>query len=166
MKVPLLISGLTLFLMACDSEKNRSVKVYQTSAGGDKLKLLETVQGEEATSIIRLNPKQTFQTILGFGGSFTESSAYLLQRLSEEKRNEVIEAYFGEAGARYSLTRTHMNSCDFSLDHYSYAPLAGDTSLEHFSIQRDREALIPMIQQAQQKSKEGFKIISSPWTAP
>ncbi|HRF41862.1 MAG TPA: glycosyl hydrolase family 30, partial [Saprospiraceae bacterium] len=64
---------------------------------------------------INILPDETFQTVTGFGGSFTEASCYLLNRLSEANRAKVLEAYFGESGARYSLTRTHINSCDFSL---------------------------------------------------
>ena len=68
-------------------------------------------------------------------------------------------------GAAYSMARTHMNSCDFSLAHYSYSPVAGDENLEYFSIDEDREDLIPMIKDALEISEEGFKIIASPWTA-
>ena len=116
--------------------------------------------------ISRFLPDSTFQTITGFGGSFTESSAYLLNNLSKEKRDKVLEAYFGESGARYSLTRTHMNSCDFSLSNYSYAAVEGDKDLEHFTIDEDRDDVIPMIKDAMAISKDGFKILSSPWTAP
>ena len=34
------------------------------------------------TEVININPDEKFQTITGFGGSFTESSAYLLNKLS------------------------------------------------------------------------------------
>ncbi|MCH8496673.1 MAG: glycosyl hydrolase family 30, partial [Balneolales bacterium] len=61
---------------------------------------------------------------------------------------------------------THMNSSDFSLGNYSYAPVEGDTELEHFSVEEDMDDLIPMIKDAMAVSKDGFKIISSPWTAP
>ena len=32
-----------------------------------------------------------------------------------------------------------MNSCDFSLGHYSYAPLEGDDELTSFSVQEDMD---------------------------
>ena len=86
--------------------------------------------------------------------------------MSKENRKKVLKAYFGEEGARYSLTRTHMNSCDFSLSNYSYAPVEGDKDLNNFSIDEDRDDLIPMIKDAMAISKDGFKILSSPWTAP
>ena len=59
-----------------------------------------------------------------------------------------------------------MNSCDFSLDHYSYAPTEGDTDLVNFSIKEDLDDIIPLIKDAQNVSKNGFKIVASPWTAP
>ena len=62
---------------------------------------------------IYIDPEKRLQTITGFGGAFTESSAHLLNAISEQNRNEILEAYFGDEGARYSLCRTHMNSVIF-----------------------------------------------------
>lgn len=155
-----------IMFSACTSDNSLKVEVFETSASGNKLeKITEFPSGENAVNI-KLLPDETFQTITGFGGSFTEASAFLLNQLSPENRARILEAYFGESGARYSLTRTHMNSCDFSLSNYSYAPVAGDTALEHFSVEEDRDDLIPMIREAMAVSKDGFRIISSPWTAP
>ena len=155
-----------LMLGACTTENSLEVEVYETSANGNQLKKRSEFSVGDQMETIKLIPEQTFQTITGFGGSFTEASAYLLNQLSSANRQQIIEAYFGESGARYSLTRTHMNSCDFSLGNYSYAPVAGDKMLEQFSVQEDQEDLIPMIKAAMATSKDGFKIISSPWTAP
>jgi glucosylceramidase len=152
--------------MACNSETTLDVTVYQTSANGDQLTQKTAFTANDSSSSIRILPEQKFQTITGFGGSFTESSAHLLNGLSAAKRKEVINAYFADNGAKYSLTRTHMNSCDFSLSQYSYAPVEGDTLLENFSIKEDKDDIIPMIKEAMATSSDGFKIISSPWTAP
>jgi glucosylceramidase len=143
-----------------------NIEVYETSEKGNKLTKLEAFPEAEETVEIVINPEERFQEITGFGGSFTEASAYLLNELSQENRDKIIEAYFGESGAKYSLTRTHMNSSDFSLGNYSYAPVENDMNLEKFSIDEDRDDIIPMIKDAMLVSKEGFKIISSPWTAP
>lgn len=152
---------------ACDSTvKKLEVEVFETSASGNKLTKVTDFTEEDNPVAIQLIPDQEFQTITGFGGSFTEASAYLLNKLGTENREKILEAYFGESGAKYSLTRTHMNSCDFSLSNYSYAPIEGDTSLVHFSVDEDRDDLIPMIKGAMAKSKDGFKILTSPWTAP
>ena len=61
--------------------------------------------------------------------------------MSQENRDKVIEAYFGESGAKYSLTRTHINSSDFSLGNYSYASVENDMDLENFTIEEDRDDL-------------------------
>lgn len=148
------------------SKKNWRVTIYETSAGGNKLQPVEQVSDFADALVVAVKPEETYQKITGFGGAFTESAAYLLNRLSKENRAQILEAYFSETGANYSLTRTHINSCDFSLKQYSYAPVPGDKALEQFSIDEDRDDLIPMIQEAQKISTQGFKIIASPWTAP
>ena len=158
-----------MMMLSCAiQEEKLVVEVYETSASGNKLTKIEDfsnqVDESKITKVV-LKPKEKRQTITGFGGSFTESSAYLLNQLSEENRAKIIEAYFGESGAKYSLTRTHMNSCDFSLGQYSYAPVEDDMNLEHFSIEEDKDDIIPMIKDAMKVSKDGFKILASPWTA-
>jgi glucosylceramidase len=156
----------SLMIVSCNTIGNKlMVDVYETSASGNKLTKVSGFTPEKNSSIIRLDPDQKFQKITGFGGSFTEASASLLNRLSKDKRDTVIQAYFSEKGANYSLTRTHMNSCDFSLSQYSYSPVEDDIHLEHFTIKEDQEDLIPMIKDALKVSKDGFKIIASPWTA-
>jgi glucosylceramidase len=115
--------------------------------------------------VIELNPGRKFQTLVGIGGSFTESSAHVLSQLSPGNRDAIINAYFSSEGAAYSLTRTHINSCDFSLDHYAYTD-DGDTSLASFSIEHDLAELIPLIKDAGNAPGADFKIIASPWTAP
>ncbi len=149
-----------------NKEQQLSVTVYETSASGNKLEQLKEFSSADEAIKIELLPEEQYQTITGFGGSFTESSAHLLNQLGKDNRAKVMAAYFGEEGAQYSLTRTHMNSCDFSLSNYSYAPVEGDMDLEHFSIDEDRDDIIPMIKEAMAVSKDGFKIVSSPWTAP
>ena len=153
-------------MLSCDKKPEvLMVDVYETSASGNKLKkIMDFVPGNNPATI-KLMPEDTFQTITGFGGAFTESSAYLLNKLGKENRQKIIDAYFSSEGANYSLTRTHMNSCDFSLSNYSYTPVEGDKELEHFTIKEDKDDLIPMIKDAMAASEDGFKIFGSPWTA-
>jgi glucosylceramidase len=44
--------------------------------------------------------------------------------------------------------------------------IPGDTLLQHFSIEKDKKDLFPMIHAAQKISTDGFRLIASPWTAP
>ncbi len=155
-------------MINCEAQKKAlHVEVYETSASGNALTKITTFLTDKNSVKIEINPNEKFQTITGFGGAFTESSAYLLNRLSDSKRKKIMKAYFSDKGANYSLTRTHINSCDFSLKHYAYAMVDGDKNLEHFSIEEDKNNnLIPMILEAKSISKDGFNIIASPWTAP
>ena len=156
----------SLMIVSSNPIDNKLVAdVYETSAGGNKLTKVSGFTPEKNSSIIKLDPQQKLQTITGFGGSFTEASAYLLNRLSKDRRDTIIQAYFSEEGANYSLTRTHMNSCDFSLSQYSYSPVEDDVNLKYFTIKEDKQDLIPMIKDAMNASKDGFKILASPWTA-
>jgi glucosylceramidase len=167
MRYSLLIILIGIIATGCNRASSKlSVNVIETSAGGNQLKNITSFNVVGETIKMKILPIEKYQTITGFGGSFTESSAFLLNKLSPHNREKILEAYFGDSGARYSLTRTHMNSCDFSLRNYSYAPIEGDTNLLHFSIDEDRDDIIPMIKNAMAKSTDGFKIIASPWTAP
>jgi glucosylceramidase len=166
---------LLMVVVACKTEKptmpELKAAIYETSESGNKLTQLTEFKTAEKDTLIKaseivLSPEKEYQIITGFGGSFTESSAYLLNKLSKENRDKIIQAYFGSDGARYSLARTHISSCDFSLSNYTYAPVADDMTLKHFSIKEDKDDLIPMIKDAMKASEDGFKIIASPWTAP
>ncbi len=157
---------IAILMSSCNTTKTLRVAVYETSEAGNQLSPISKFPQTKTKAEIAILPEEKFQVITGFGGSFTESSASLLNQLSKENRNKIIEAYFGESGAKYSLTRTHMNSCDFSLGNYSFAPVKDDKELKHFSIKEDMDDIVPMIKDAMAVSKDGFKIIASPWTAP
>lgn len=121
----------------------------------------------EAWASVFVDPDVRYQEIEGFGGAFTEAAALTFFKLPVERQREVLAAYFDPAcGHGYTLGRTHINSCDFSLGNYAYAEVAGDTELRHFSIDRDRQALIPLIQAAQQAAGRPLKLLASPWSPP
>lgn len=165
--MPKSIPNTLLLTLFAASSATAELSIYQTTRQGDRLKEIEPAQSTaKADYQLQLDPSITHQTLVGIGGSFTESSAQVLSELSKEKRQEVIDRYFSPQGAHYSLTRTHIASCDFSVTNYTYAPVPGDTELEHFSIEPDRKYLLPFIKDAKQVEGANFKIIASPWTAP
>jgi glucosylceramidase len=87
--------------------------------------------------------------------------------MGEESKRRLFNAYFDRVdGHGYTFCRTHINSCDFSRGNYSYAKVVGDVDLKHFSIDRDRQALLPMIKEAQQMAGEPLKLLASPWSPP
>ncbi|MFY7651266.1 MAG: glycoside hydrolase family 30 protein, partial [Chitinophagaceae bacterium] len=168
-KIPTLtIFAFALFMGENVQSQPIHAEIFETSEAGNQLTPIQTVRLNKRNlyAYISLHPATKFQKITGFGGSFTQASASLLNQLSIDNRKKILEAYFSEQGANYSLTRTHINSCDFSTHNYAYNTTPGDTLLKQFDISEDEKGIIPMIQEAQRISKDGFKIIASPWTAP
>ncbi len=163
-----------LFLMLTTSilPAAQSLQVFLTSketasrlASADPIAPSSVVPGNSAT--IFIDPSKSFQTIEGFGGAFTEAAAVTWKKMGEANQKRIIEAYFDpQEGLGYSLCRTHINSCDFSLGNYAYDEVANDTQLENFSVAHDEQALLPMIHAALEASKTPFKLFASPWSPP
>lgn len=123
-------------------------------------------QPDEASPTIVVDPGKTFQTLEGIGGALTDASAETFDKLPEEARRRVLEAYFDPVkGIGYSLGRTHINSCDFSSASYAYADKAGDRELRSFSIEPDRRHRLPFIKAAIARAG-GIKLFASPWSPP
>ena len=117
-------------------------------------------------SKITIEPKNQRQEILGFGGSFTEASSSIYKELDEEIKEEIIESYFGANGNKYSMARTHINSCDFSLENYAHVEDKNDLELKTFSLERNKISLIPMMKDALKKRRNNIRIMASPWSPP
>ncbi len=172
-------------LLAFDSTS----EILLTSSSGKKLAQQDNVSFQTGSAegiSIRIFPEQIKQTIDGIGTSFTESSAFVLAHLKAEQRKEVMEKIYGESGADFTLTRTHIAACDFTVKgKYSYTPEKNDTDLSSFTIKPDLEGfkraefpgieeekydLLPMIKEAlaikQAQDDKELRIIASAWTAP
>ncbi len=116
--------------------------------------------------VINVFDEFKYQEILGFGGAFTESSAYNYSLLNDEQKKDFMEKYFDtEKGIGYNFCRSHIGSCDFSIDVYSYVE-DGDKTLESFNIDRDRKYIIPFIKDAQKYTGEELVMFASPWSPP
>jgi glucosylceramidase len=91
---PVFLLIIALFLASCASKKEVMIEVYETSAAGHKLTPLEIFSKGEIVSEINLNPKEKRQVITGFGGAFTESSAFVLNQLSPKKKGPNNQCLF------------------------------------------------------------------------
>jgi len=115
--------------------------------------------------LINVYDEVKYQSILGFGGAFTESSAYNYSLLTDEQKREFMEAHFGVDGLGYNFGRTHMASCDFSLSIYSHVA-EEDGDLSTFSLERDHKYIIPFIRDAQKYTGSELMLFASPWSPP
>ncbi|MBR3162841.1 MAG: glucosylceramidase [Clostridia bacterium] len=111
--------------------------------------------------VINIYPEVSYQTIIGFGGAFTESSGYAYSKLNNEKKGQLINDYFSPNGLNYSIARLPIGSSDFSLKPYSYSKKA---DLSDFNISKDKEYLLPFLQDV--LHKKGLKLLASPWSPP
>ena len=120
----------------------------------------------DTNNVIKINENKTYQSILGFGGAFSEAACYTLNKLSTSQKEKILDAYFNkEKGLGYNLGRVSINSCDFSLQSYDYVK-EDDKSLETFNISREDKWVIPTIKEAMQIRGEDIKILASPWSPP
>ena len=132
----------------------------------DKGAVSFTARVEGRTADIELDPDVTYQTILGFGGAFTEASAYTLSRMSQEKRAEAIRSYFDASeGLGYTIGRVHIHSCDFALENYTYVE-DFDSELSTFDISRDHRWVLPLIKDAVKVKGGDITMLASPWSPP
>jgi glucosylceramidase len=125
-----------------------------------------TDDGSQETNLINVYPDVRYQTVEGFGGAVTEAVGDVLANLPERAAGELLESCFGEDGLRYSIVRTHVDSCDFSLSDYSAVTDPADTALSSFSIARDEQRVIPWIRAAQTHAKGALAVMLTPWSPP
>lgn len=145
-------------------------KVLTSRDSGERLayqgELAAGVNSAEGQAHIKLDPARTYQSIVGFGGAFTEATAYTLSRISPEKRAEVISKYFDlEQGLGYTIGRVHIHSCDFALGNYTYVE-DNDAELKTFDISRERKWVLPLIHDAAKAVGQGITMLASPWSPP
>ena len=115
----------------------------------------------EENKILNVYPEIEYQEIIGFGGAFTESAGYAYSKLTDTNKEKVLLDLFSKEGLNYCLGRLPIGSSDFSLKSYSYS---NEKDLSDFSIEKDKEYLIPFIKDAQ--NIKNFVFFSSPWSPP
>jgi len=148
----------------------RKVNIFQSSEKGQMFEPGAQIVFERDPSaesrVINLYPEVEFQKIIGFGGAFTEASAYQFSRMSAKSKAKIIKAYFDpKEGLGYNLCRTHINSCDFACGRYTYVE-DEDKELKTFSIERDRKYILPFIKAAQKAAGKDLMFFASPWSPP
>lgn len=121
---------------------------------------------KELPSVI-IDSEVRYQTFMGFGGSFTESSADLFRSASAANQKRILDAYFrNDTGLGYTMGRLHMNSCDFSTGRWSCDDVAGDVELKHFNIDRYHASMIPLMKRAAETAGAPLTLLASPWSPP
>ena len=121
--------------------------------------------GTPAIDHLQLNPGTKFQEILGFGGAFTDATCYMFNQLAPSAREQLFHELFHPSEMGLSTGRVCVGSSDYSTKVYSYDDGEADPDLTRFSIDHDREYILPMLRQARQVNPDLF-LFSTPWSPP
>jgi O-Glycosyl hydrolase len=107
------------------------------------------------------------QRMEGFGGCVNELGWLALKSTSEEARQEVLKALFDKTGdgLRLELNRIPIGATDYSVNWYSCNDNEGDYAMEKFSLDRDRQHLLPYVKAAQEIQPD-MQWFASPWSPP
>jgi len=132
----------------------------------DTLTFQQSAPTTEAEIYVFVDPRRTFQTMIGIGGALTDAAAETFAKIPAERQAQLLDAYYSpERGIGYTLARTNINSCDFSSASYTYVT-EGDKTLSSFDIAPDLKYKIPLIKRALAASGNKLKLFASPWSPP
>jgi glucosylceramidase len=122
----------------------------------------------DAGATITIDPTTTYQPILGFGASITDSSSYVMTKyLSPAALQKTLAALFdAQLGVGLSFLRQPMGASDFSsVGNFSYDDGAEDPTLANFTITQDLKATVPVLKQVLSIDPTLF-ILGTPWSPP
>lgn len=125
-------------------------------------------KGRKMTIEVKVQKDKKLGVWQGLGGAVSEATAYNFYKLSPEKQQEFLDAYYGKDGLSYGWARLSVGSNDFCLKPFVYTK-RGD--MGDFTIAHDEKWVIPMLHAIQkyrkkQGYKEDLKYIASPWSPP
>ena len=162
----LLTSGAYVVTRAVPAFAATSANVWLTTADASE-KLAQQASVAFGTpgsgSVITVNPNITYQSIIGFGGSMTDASAFNIW--NSPSRSSIMNNLFGSSGISLSFLRQPIGAADFSTSFYSLDDGSADPSLSHFNITHDQSYLIPLLQQAKSLNPQ-LTFMATPWSAP
>ncbi|XP_033321048.2 putative glucosylceramidase 3 [Megalopta genalis] len=154
--------------------KNGSFYWYVSTKGGQRLNFSEKKFGQCDRSLLsllntvtlNLDHTKKYQSILGFGGAFTDSSGIHIKSLSNATQEQLLRSYFGKGGSRYSMGRLPIGGTDFSTRVYTYDDVEDDVTLKNFSLApEDYDYKIPYLQKALELQPD-LKLFASAWSPP
>jgi len=162
-----------IFFVQCQQSKYEGITVYSSSQDGDRLtkkaEIEFTNDKKSSLPVILIDESTHYQKIDGFGATFNEAGMICLNSLNAEAKEAVLKMLFDPgSGAGFTVMKSPITSCDFASagPWYTYNDTPGDTSMEHFTIQRDLgpNGLITFIKNAARYGK--FEIESPMDFAP
>ena len=132
-----------------------------------KEKPISNDSSSSATASVFIDRTTPKQSIMGFGGSFTDAAGINIRTLKPALQETLLRHYFGAEGIEYTMARVPIAGCDFSSRPYTYDDVEGDSDLLYFNLtMEDHDYKIPYIKLAREISSKPLKLFASPWSPP
>jgi glucosylceramidase len=153
---------------------NNPIAIWTTSADESSLLATSSIDFAKAKDdkfkVITVDSTQKFQTIDGFGYTLTGGSATLINQLSINAKEALLQELFStkDKGIGLSYLRISMGASDLSASVFSYDDvLNGETDipLAKFNLAQDTIDLIPILKKIL-AINPNLKILATPWSAP
>jgi glucosylceramidase len=114
---------------------------------------------------IVLDPTKAYQDVLGFGAAFTDAACYNFNQLTAEPREQLLHEFFSPSEMNFTVGRTCIGASDYSAKLFSYSEGDPDPELKRFSIDHDKEYILPSMRLARKINPDLF-LLGSPWSPP
>lgn len=119
---------------------------------------------------IFIDDTKIFQSMDGFGFTFTGGSAMLLSKMNTNERATILQELFATDGNNIGISylRISVGASDLDDHVFSYNDLSSgenDQKLTKFSLSKDQKYLIPVLKQILTINPK-IKILASPWSPP
>ena len=166
--VALLVYASSVLLVSAEVEQWESSQ--QAQSWMNKLDPIQTSSPSKEEATVLIDPSKTYQSILGVGASLEHSTCWNLSQLNAALRSDVIRQIVGpQVGNGMNIMRICIGASDFIGEpFYSYDDRPdGETDLDlaHFSIEKDRAYVLPVLKEALAVNPD-LLFVASPWSPP
>jgi len=173
------IAGATAALASISEVLPTNAFAAQSGSGGTDLQVFVTDEskryaeqpkiawssGSGTGGAIRIDASKKYQPILGFGAAFTDAACWNVHQMPPAARDELLHELFHPSQMGLSVGRACIGSSDYSRFAYSYNDGEPDPELKRFSIDHDREYILPTLRSARQLNPDLF-LLGTPWSPP
>lgn len=163
------ISALLLFFMPLSMRGQNEAISFRSTEGNYWQFQTEQIGKSSRQPEVVIRSHRSQQTFKGWGTCFNELDYEAWLLLPEAQRTLFLKRAFNPDGdLRLTVGRIPVGASDYACDWYSCDETPSNTedfNMEHFTIQRDLQRIIPSIKLAQAEQPE-MTFWASPWSPP
>ena len=114
---------------------------------------------------ITIDPSRKAQSIIGFGAALTDAACYMINQLSPEAKQKLMDHLYSPQQMGFNIGRLCMGSSDYATIAYSYDDGEADPELLRFNLDHDKKWILPVTRMARKANPDLF-LFGSPWSPP